>query len=149
MRTPRAVNVGLAAGAVGTVALTLAEKAEMAMSGRDPSDVPGQVGVRLSGREPAREPDLVKRLNPLVHWAHGIGLGAVRGGLDAAGLGRLRATVAFLPIVWAGDAALYRTLGLAPAPWRWSRGELAADVFGKSVLALATSGAYIVLDEGI
>ena len=149
MARARAVGVGLAAGVIGTAVLTLAEKTEMAMSGRAPSDVPGQVGAKFAGRDPAREPDLVSRLNPIVHWAHGIGLGAVRGALDAGGLGRLRATGVFVTIVWAGDAGLYRALRIAPAPWRWSRSELAADLFGKGVLALATSGAYIVLDETI
>lgn len=141
-----AVGLGLLAGAVGTVALTLAEKAEMALTGREPSTVPGQVGAKLSGHDPDSDPQLVDRLNPIVHWGHGIGLGAVRGLLDAGGLGQLAATLVFYPIVWGGDAMLYRTLGIAPAPWRWTGAELATDLFGKAVLAFATSGAYILLD---
>ena len=142
----RAVGLGLAAGAVGTVALTIAEKAEMAVTGRKPSTVPGQVGAKLSGRDPDTNPDVVERLDPVVHWAHGIGLGAVRGLLDVAGMSRSAATLVFFPIVWTGDAALYGTLGIAPPPWRWTRQELATDLFGKGVLAFATSGAYVVLD---
>lgn len=147
MEILRAVGSGLAAGAIGTVALTLAEKAEMGVTGREPSTVPGQVGVKLAGRDPEANRDLVGRLNPIVHWSHGIGLGAVRGVLDVAGLGPVAATLAFYLIVWSGDAALYRSLGLAPAPWRWTRGELATDLFGKGVLAFATSGAYALLGQ--
>ncbi len=66
---------GLAAGAVGTIALTVAEKAEMGLTGRPASTVPGQVATRLSGRDPDEEPDLVQRLNAVTHWAHGIAMG--------------------------------------------------------------------------
>jgi len=62
------------------------------------------------------------------------------------GAGRRRATLAFFPIVWAGDAMLYRALGNAPSPWRWSRQELAIDLFGKGLLAGVTSAAYIVFN---
>jgi hypothetical protein len=144
-----AIGRGLAAGAVGTVALTLAETIEMKLTGREGSTVPGQVGAKLSGRDPETAQARVERLNPIVHWAHGIGLGAVRGLLDAAGLSPRAATLVFYPIVFGGDAALYKALGIAPAPWRWSRAELATDLFGKGVLAFATSAAYILLDEAL
>jgi len=127
--------------------LTLAEKAEIAVTGRRPSTVPGQVGAKLSGRDPKAHPRLVERLNPVVHWTHGIALGPVRGLLDRAGLGPLAGTLVFFPIVWSGDAALYRALGIAPAPWRWTWAELATDLFGKGVLAITTSLAYSLLDR--
>ncbi|MDQ3644236.1 MAG: hypothetical protein M3356_01840 [Actinomycetota bacterium] len=149
MEILESVGLGLAAGAIGTVALTVAEKLEMKVTGREASAVPGQVGTKLSGHEPETNPALVKRLDPIVHWGHGIGLGAVRGLLDVAGLGALAATLVFYPIVFAGDATLYRVLGIAPAPWRWTRAELATDLFGKGILAFATSGAYILLDMAV
>ncbi len=145
MDTAEAVALGLAAGAIGTVALTLAEQLEMKITGREASDVPGQVGVKLTGGDPDADPERVEQLGPIVHWAHGIGLGAVRAGLDRAGLGPVAASLAFAPLVFGGDAALYRALGIAPAPWRWTRSELGADLFGKGVLAFATSAAYILL----
>ncbi len=145
METLEAVSRGLVAGAIGTVALTLAEQAEMKLTGREPSSVPGQVGTKLTGHDPDDDPERVKRLDPVVHWAHGIGLGAVRGGLDRAGLSPAAATLAFYPMVFGGDAAMYRALGIADEPWRWPRAELATDLFGKGVLAFATSAAYILL----
>ena len=145
MEVREAVGLGLVAGAVGTVALTFAERAEMTLSGRDASTVPGQVGAKLAGRDPKASAELVERLNGPVHWSHGIGLGAVRGLLDAAGLGPRAATLVFYPLVWGGDAALYRALGIADVPWRWERADLLRDLYGKGVLALATSGSYIAL----
>lgn len=146
MAIVQAVGRGLVAGAIGTIALTLAESAEMRLTGRTPSMIPGQVGAKLAGLDAKTHP-AVKPLNPIVHWTHGISLGAVRGLLDVAGLRALPATVVFYPLVWGGDALMYRTLGLAPAPWKWQRDELLTDLFGKAVLALATSGAYILLDN--
>lgn len=49
-----AVGRGLIAGAVGTIVMTLSERLEMAVSGRDASQVPGKVGARTSC--PARIP---------------------------------------------------------------------------------------------
>jgi hypothetical protein len=125
--------------------LTLAESAEMALTGREASTVPGQVGAKLSGQDAQPDSEAVKRLNPLVHWGHGIGFGVARAMLE--GIGRRRATLAFFPIVWASDAALYWALSIAPSPWRWSRQELATDLFGKSVLAGVTSAAFIALNR--
>ncbi len=147
METLEAVGLGLVAGAIGTVALTVAEQLEMKLTGREASDVPGQVGVKLAGGDPDADPERVARLSPIVHWAHGIGLGAVRGGLDRAGLSPAAASLVFAPIVFGGDATVYRALGIAPAPWRWTRAELATDLFGKGVLAFATSAAYVLLEK--
>jgi len=41
----KAICRGLVAEAIGTVALTFAERAEIAATGRRPSTVPGQVGA--------------------------------------------------------------------------------------------------------
>jgi hypothetical protein len=142
----QAAGMGLVAGVVGTVALTLAEKAEMALSGRKPSTFAGQVGAKLCGRDPEAHPQLVGHLNPLVHWTHGIALGPIRGLLGLAGLSPPAATLAFYAVVWGGDAALYRMLDLAPSPWRWQPSELATDLFDKGALAAGTSVAYVVLE---
>jgi hypothetical protein len=149
MDVVEAIGAGVAAGLVGTVALTVTERVEMRLTGRDASTVPGEVGVRLLRRDPAADPELVERLNPVVHWAHGAALGAARGLLDLTQLGRGAATLAFFPLTWGGDATLYRVLGVAPAPWRWSRSELATDLLGKGVLAFATSLAYVALRKAL
>ncbi len=144
-----AIGLGLLAGTVGTVALTLAEKVEMQISGRELSTVPGQVGAKVIGRDPSADPQLTERLNPVVHWVHGISMGGVRGLLGLAGLGSLPATGVFFLVVWGGDVLLYRALGIAKMPWSWSGPELAADLWGKGVYVVATSAAFVALDAGL
>lgn len=136
---------GMVAGLVGTVAMTLSEKLESAVSGRPPSTVPGQVGAHLvPGKDPARTAD-VHGLNAPVHWAHGVSMGAVRGLLDSAGLSGPAATAAHFALLWGGDAALYKTLGIAKAPWEWSADELATDLLHKGVYAVVTGAVYDAL----
>ncbi len=144
-----AMGLGLLAGAVGTVALTLAEKIEIQISGREPSTVPGQVGAKVIGRDPQTHPQVAERLNPVVHWAHGVSMGAVRGLLGFAGLSFLPATGVFFLVVWGGDVLLYRALGIAKLPWSWSGAELAGDLWGKGVYVVATSAAFVALDGAL
>ncbi len=119
---------GMVAGAVGTVAMTVSERVEMSVSGRASSTVPGQVGAHLlPGADPASPSD-VARLGGPVHWGHGVAMGALRGILDVAGLQGPAASAAHFALVWGGDAALYRALGIADVPWRWGADELGADL---------------------
>lgn len=143
-----AVGLGLIAGLIGTVALTLSEKAEMSVTGREPSTVPGQVGAKLIGRDPAQDPHLEGR-NTAVHWAHGISMGAVRGLLALTGLAALPASLLFFVLLWSADVLLYRVLGIADFPWRWKPAELAADLFNKGVYAAVTSVAFVLLASAL
>lgn len=138
-----AVGLGLVAGLIGTVALTISETVEARLTKREASMVPGQVGAKLSGR--GEDPAAVSRLNTPVHWAHGITLGAVCGLLGLTPLGPIWATVVFFGAVWGGDALLYRSLGLAPWPWKWEPQELVTDLFHKGVYAVVTGVAFEVL----
>lgn len=147
MGVTRSIVVGLAAGVVGAVALTAVETLIINTTGQEPSDVPGQVGAKLSGHDPDTDPELVARLNPVVHWTHGIAMGGVRGALGAAGLEPVPAAAVFTVIVWGGDALLYDVLGIAEPPWRWTGRDLATDVVGKATLALVTSAAYVGLER--
>ncbi len=136
------VALGMAAGVVGTVAMTAAERLEMAVSGRQPSDVPGKVGASLlPGKNPDDPADVAQLVSP-VHWGHGVLMGGVRGLLGSAGLSGATATAAHFGVVWGGDAALYRALGLADVPWEWSAEELRADLLGKGVYAVVTGAVY-------
>ena len=142
-----AVSRGMAAGAIGTVAMTVSQRLEMAVTGRAGSQVPGQVGAHLvPGKNPGSPAD-VAQLNSAVHWTHGIAMGAVRGALDVAGLSGPRASLAHLAIVWGGDAALYRTLGIAELPWHWSAADLATDMTHKGVYAAVTGATYDALSS--
>ncbi len=140
-----AVTRGMIAGAAGTIAMTLSERLEMSISGREASQVPGQVGASLvPGKDPESTSD-VEQLNSPVHWAHGISMGAVRGLLDVAGLQGPAASATHFALVWGGDAALYRALGVADVPWRWSADELTSDMLHKGVYAAVTGAVYDAL----
>ncbi len=133
---------GVVAGAAGTVALTVAEQLDMTLTGRKSSSVPGQVGAHLlPGRDPHSAAD-VASLNTSVHWVHGITMGALRGVLDAAEVRGSTATAAHFALLWGGDAALYKTLGIAETPWKWSGRDLASDVVSKGVYAVVTGVVY-------
>ena len=137
-----ALTRGMVAGAVGTIAMTLSERLEMAVTGRKASQVPGEVAAHLvPGMDPRVDAD-VQRLNAPMHWAHGISMGAVRGLLDAAGMRGPAASAAHFALLWIGDAALYQVLGVADVPWRWDGDELATDVLHKGVYAAVTGVVY-------
>ncbi len=136
---------GMVAGAVGTAAMTASELLEMSVSGREASTIPGQVGAHLlPGRDPSSAAD-VQALNAPVHWVHGITMGALRGALDVAGVQGPVASAAHFALFWGGDAALYRTLGVADVPWRWEPDELASDVTHKAIYAAVTGLTYDTL----
>ncbi len=138
---------GALAGAVGTVAMTVSERLEMSLTGREPSTVPGQVGANLvPGKDPGSQAD-VAQLNSPTHWVHGISMGAVRGLLDVAGLHGPAASAAHFALLWGGDAALYRALGIADVPWRWEANELASDMLHKGVYAAVTGAVYDALAD--
>ena len=139
---------GMVAGVVGTIAMTVSERLEMAVSGREASTVPGQVGAHLLPRQDPSSTTDIERLNAPVHWAHGIGMGALRGALDQAGLRGLPASAAHFALLWGGDAALYRSLGIADVPWRWDADELGADILHKAVYAAVTGAVYDAMTEG-
>ena len=133
---------GMFAGAVGTIAMTLSERLEMAVTGRKGSQVPGEVAAHLvPGKDPHSDAD-VESLNTPMHWAHGIGMGAVRGLLDVGGVRGPAASAAHFVLLWGGDAALYRALGVADVPWRWEGDELVTDVLHKGVYAAVTGVVY-------
>ena len=144
LQTAAALGKGMVAGLVGTAAMTVSERIEMAVTGRKPSDVPGQVGAKVLGRQSATDAEM-QRLSTQVHWTHGILGGALRGVLDRAGIAGPAASVAHFAALWGGDASLYVALGIAPAPWEWDQDELAADVLHKGVYAAVTGAVYDAL----
>lgn len=139
-----AAGRGQLAGLMGAAVMTLSQRVEMAVSKRPPSTAPGQVGVRLLGRG---DKD-VQRLSPVVHWGHGAAMGAVRGVLGTTGLRGPAASAVFFGMLWSGDAMLYRALGIADWPWRWSRTALITDVGHKAVYAVTTGLVYDALSGG-
>lgn len=132
---------GALAGLIGTAAMTAAQTAEMRGTGRQPSMVPGQVAARLPGLEPADD-DALARISTRMHWAHGATQGTVRALIGRLGLHGGAAAAAHFTLLWGGDVLLYRALGIAPWPWKWSAEELAPDVLHKGFYVAVTNRVY-------
>ncbi len=136
-----AIGRGLAAGVVGTAAMTVSSTLEMKVRGREASSAPAAAAAKVLGVEPKSD-EAKARFATLVHWAYGTGWGAVRGVLGAVGLGRSLATPAHLATVWGSELVLLPALGVAPPLREWGARELAIDVFHHAVYATATGLAY-------
>lgn len=128
---------GAAAGLIGTACMTVGQYIEGSLTGRQESTVPGQVAARLLSR-----PDDVESLSTPTHWAHGAAMGSLRGALSRTGIRGLGGSVVFFAIMWSADVVLYRVLGIADWPWRWTRAELVTDMGHKAFYALVTSASY-------
>ncbi len=136
-----ALTKGALAGLIGTAAMTAAQTAEMRMTGRRPSLVPGQVASKLLRLEPEGD-DAMSRISIRMHWAHGMTMGAIRGLIGQGGLQGAPAAATHFALMWSGDVMLYKACGIAPWPWQWSLEELATDVLHKGIYAGVTSAAH-------
>lgn len=134
------------AGAAGTTAMTVSQRLEMRMTGREGSDVPRQVAQGLTGVEPT-DPQVQKLTSTGMHWAHGISGGAARALIGRAGARGLPAAALLFGGLWTMDATLYRALGIADLPWRWSGQDVATDLLHKGLYAAVTSAVYEGLDR--
>jgi hypothetical protein len=68
--------------------------------------------------------------------------GLIRAAIGRAGLTGPKAAMAHFALMWPGDVALFKDLGISPWPWKWSVEELAPDVLHKGQFVVATSAAY-------
>ena len=136
---------GVAAGAIGTAAMTGAQTAYYKAVGAEPSDTPAEVGTRVVRGVLKRElsEDDTSRLNNVMHWLYGTGWGALYG-LTAAGrepgLG-----VGFALTVWGASQVELPAMKLAPPPWESDLQTLAPDVGFHVVYGVAVATAYKAL----
>ena len=128
---------GAVAGLAGVAAMTLAEKAEQAVTHRPNSYVPGRALGALLGRGSSeREQPLV--LNHAMHWGTGLALGALRGVWAAVGLRGPRAHVAHTVVRLAFDQTMENATGVGAPPRTWPLKEQAVDVSHKTVYSWVT-----------
>lgn len=132
---------GLAAGVVGTAAMTAASTAEARLRGRGSSSTPAQAAAKVLGVEPQGE-RAQQRFNHAVHWAYGTGWGGARGLIAAAGLGPVAGTAAHLGTVWGAEQLALPATGTAPPATQWGAKEVAIDLFHHTVYAVATGLAF-------
>ena len=137
-----AVGRGLAAGLVGTAAMTVSSTAEAKWRGRAFSHAPADATAKALGIKEFVSPRAYDRFSNLSHWGYGTGWGAVRGLLRAAGLRPAAATAAHGAAVWGNAQVALPALEVAPPVWMWPHEEVAIDLFHHAVYALATGLAY-------
>lgn len=135
------IAVGLAAGAVGTIVMTIGQKAEMVATGRAPSPTPSKAVEEVTGIELSK--DAEQRASTPIHFAYGTALGA---GLAALhGVKEPLRTLGFFAGAYGSGQLLLTQLGLAKPPQEQEPVELATEL-GHHLVYAATAGlAYSAL----
>ena len=141
------IGRGLAAGLVGTAAMTVSSTLEAKLRGREFSKAPAKAAEKVLGIERFESPEAETRFSNLVHWGYGTGWGAVRGLLGSTPLPPKAATVVHGAAVWGQAAVMLPKLGVAPPVTQWGTEEVAIDVFHHTVYATATGVAYEFLSR--
>jgi hypothetical protein len=137
-------GVGVAAGLVGTAAMTASTMIEMRLTGRSASPTPARAVSKVLGIKPEGEKQ-EKRLNNLTHWAYGTSWGAVRGIFGCLSCPAPAASAAHLAAVWGTGQIVLPALEVAPPITQWGARQVAADVVHHLVYATATSTTYELL----
>lgn len=140
------VGKGLAAGLVGTAAMTVSSTLEAKLRGRGSSTTPANAVESALGVEPADE-EAEQRLNEIAHWGYGTGLGALRGLIATTGAPPAVATAAHLGVVLGAENVMLPATGASPPVWRWGITEVGVDLLHHAVYAVAAGLFYEWLDR--
>ncbi|WP_404379531.1 hypothetical protein [Caenispirillum salinarum] len=138
---------GLAAGAIGTAAMTAGQHAEMRVTGRPSSVSPAEALCRLIGIE-TRTDRQEARLARQAHWAYGTAWGGGRALMENAGGGRPAEpwqTLLFTGLTWSAGVLLLRSTGNAPPLRQWTGRSLMIDFGHHLVFATVTGTAFRLL----
>ena len=136
---------GLAAGFAGTVAITVSQRIEMRITGREASDLPAMVAERALGISPRGRSRSVVAF--ATHWWNNTTTGVGRAVIGRFGLRGVPAAGATFLLYMTGSTLMFRRLDLVPLPWRRGLGPLAIDALHAGIWAVATSVAYDLLDR--
>lgn len=136
---------GLVAGAIGTALFTAVEYAEMAVTRRSASLVPGKVLVAMTGGDPQTDVERARKWNLPTHFLHGTMLGVVLAALSLLGWSAVVTPVVFYVVVLGGDWLLYSVLGVTK-PSQWSAADWARELVLKAVFAFLVAFAFYTLE---
>lgn len=137
---------GVAAGLLGTAAMTVSSTVEMKLRDRGSSNVPVAAASRVLGIEGFTSDDSERRFGQLVHWVYGTAWGVGRG-FTGSVLPPVAADAAHFGAVWGAEHVLLPTLEVAPPAPEWGARELAVDAWHHVVYAAATGKAFRWLDR--
>jgi hypothetical protein len=138
---------GLAAGAAGVAAMTIAEKLEQAVTRRPNSFVPAHTLEHLL-RQPYKPDHERLGMNWAMHWGQGIALGAVRALMAQRGFRGPVGSFIFMNLRLINDQTLENATGVGAPPWTWPHDEQVIDLTHKAVYAFATGAVadYLISD---
>jgi hypothetical protein len=135
--TGRMLAMGLLAGAVGGIAMTIFQKIEQSVTGRPDSYVPGHTLERMLGQEEKPDEERVGH-NHAMHWGQGLLAGAACGLMADRGI---RGPFAWL-MLWGTrltlDQTLENAMGVGAPPWTWPLNEQIIDLTHKAIFAATT-----------
>jgi hypothetical protein len=133
----RAAARGAAAGTIGVLAMTLAEKAEQAITRRPDSYVPARA-LRTIVRGGASDAAQPPAWNHTMHWMTGMLLGSLRGVWSATGIRGVEASATHTVVRLAFDQTVENATGVGAPPGTWPRSERVVDYVHKSLYSLVT-----------
>lgn len=140
------VGKGLAAGVVGTAAMTVSSTLEARVRGRGSSNAPAQ-GLKAVLHVEAADETGEQRLNFAGHWSYGTSLGIVRGLLGSLGMQGARAAGSHLGIIWGMAQGVLPATGASTPFYQWPPKEIAIDIWHHAVYAAAAGLAYDWLER--
>jgi hypothetical protein len=135
--TSKTLLYGLAAGAAGVAAMTLAEKLEQLFTKRPNSYVPAHTLAKLLKLPPKPDQERLV-LNWTMHWGQGIVMGAARALMAERGVRGPIGSFLFLNLRLLNDQVLENATGAGALPWTWPRDEQAIDLIHKGIYAFTT-----------
>jgi len=141
------VGKGIAAGLVGTAAMTASSTIEAKLRRRAFSTAPAKAAARALGIEQFDDGAAYARFSNLVHWGYGTGWGVARGVLRALGVPPRLATPAHFAALWGSALYSLPKYDVAPPVLEWGAEEVAIDVFHHVVYVAAAAAAYEALER--
>ena len=133
---------GAVAGAVATVALSLAYRAERKLRRHhtgpldyDDAPVPGWIvlhDLHLKDAGPAEE----VKAGLILRWTYGSAFGVAHSALRQR-LSEPAASIVFGSVLMTATFTLFPLLGRTPPPWRWPLDVLATSIFTHALYAVA------------
>ena len=135
------IGRGLAAGVVGTAAMTASSSIEAKLRGRGASTTPAAAAGTVLGVEPASEQG-EQRFNTVAHWGYGTAWGGVRGLIASTGMGPVAATATHLGMVWGAEQVVLPATGASSPASEWPAREVGVDLLHHAVYVAATGLAF-------
>ncbi|EMC93080.1 hypothetical protein BAUCODRAFT_37992 [Baudoinia panamericana UAMH 10762] len=132
------IAIGFGAGIVGVAAMTIAEKAEQAITKRPNSHVPGKTLATLLGVSPSYYGQRPETFNHAMHWGQAAAAATLRGVMSYYGIVGPFGSFIFMGIRLLVDQTLENYTGVGALPWTWPVGEQIIDLMHKAIFAAVT-----------